>query len=221
MSRSLGQLERRARVSGSSRCRKLDGMRGRKIISLALGATIVMAGWFLFARLRRCDVAAERPVWSPDGEWVAASAMKACSIGLVTDYSVFVTLRPKSTASSQRNHAVVFETAGASEPPTLSWISGHDLIVKVNDEGRVVSSKHELGSIRITYKVPTSIWDRLGTVESDHLRAERESEELHTKGKLSKDDLRVGGEISAAVAKERSDFRQWVVANASVDDSPR
>ena len=205
-------------------------MTGRKIIVLLLGASAIGGASCLFiaravicgARAVRCDEFVEQHVQSPDGESVATSTLKACPVGLlsVTNYSVSVALSLKSRASSSTSETSVFELAEAAEAPTLTWVNGRGLVLVVKDIGEVRVSKYEVGSVRIRYTVPGWIWEKLGTIEADRLKGERESQELYNVGKLSKDDLRVSIETEEAVARERSNFRQWIIANATVEGPP-
>jgi hypothetical protein len=130
-----------------------------------------------------------------------------------------VTLDSKSPASFLKTPVKIFDTYGAAEPPTLTWASEHELVLKVNDMGRVETSMHGVGDVRIKYTAAKWMWDNLGSVESDRLREERESRELYKRGKLSSDDLRVSREITDGAAKERSHFRQWILDNATVEDT--
>jgi hypothetical protein len=198
-------------------------MRGRKIIVLLFGASAISGSACLFmARAVRCDEIVEPPVRSPDGESVATSTLKSCPVGFLssTNYSVSVALSFQSPASSSKTETSVFESADATEVPTLTWVNGHELVLKVNDIGAVQVSKHEAGDVRISYTVPRWIWDRLGTIEADRLHSERESQDLYKAGKLSKEDLRASIGTEDVVAEEQAKFRQWVIANATVEDPP-
>jgi hypothetical protein len=131
-----------------------------------------------------------------------------------------VALSLKSLSSSSTNKTSVFESADAAEVPTLTWLNEHELVLRVNDIGEVQISKHEVGDVRIRYTVPKWIWNNLGTIETDRLNSERESQDLYKAGKLSKDDLRASIGTEDAVARERANFREWVIANATVEDPP-
>jgi hypothetical protein len=97
-------------------------------------------------------------------------------------------------------------------------VNGHELALRVNDIGEIRVSKHKVGDVKISYTVPKWIWDRLGTFEADRLRSEHESQDLYKSGKLSKEDLRASIATEDAVGEEHAKFRQWVIANATVDD---
>ena len=189
------------------------------IATLAIGGSACL----LVARMVRCDEIVESPVRSPDGESLATSTFRACPVGFLstTTCSVSVALSSRSAASPSNNETSVFESVDASEVPTLTWVNGHELRLRVNDIGEIQVSKHEVRDVRISYTVPKWIWDRLGTFETDRLRSERESQDLFKSGKLSKDDLRASIATEDAVAEEHAKFRQWVIANATVDDQPQ
>jgi hypothetical protein len=76
---------------------------------------------------------------------------------------------------SSNNQTSIFESVDASEVPTLTWVNGQELRLRVNDIGDIQASKHEVRGVRISYTVPKWIWDRLGTLEAERLRSERES----------------------------------------------
>ena len=143
-------------------------MTGRTIIGLLLGASAVggtaclFIGRTIIGRAVKCDEFIEQSVRSPDGEFVATSTSKACPVGLLssTNYSVSVALSSKSRASPSTDQALVFESAGAAEAPTVSWVNGHELLLRVKEIGEVRASKHELGDVAIRYTVPAWIWDR-------------------------------------------------------------
>lgn len=119
------------------------------------------------------------------------------------------------------NQTSIFESVDASEVPTLTWVNGQELRLRVNDIGDIQASKHEVRGVRISYIVPKWIWDRLGTLEAERLRSERESQELFKSGKLSKEDLRASIATEEAMGEEYAKFRQWVIANATEDDQPQ
>jgi hypothetical protein len=122
---------------------------------------------------------------------------------------------------SSNNQTSIFESVDASEVPTLTWVNGQELRLRVNDIGDIQASKHEVRGVRISYTVPKWIWDRLGTLEAERLRSERESRELFKSGKLSKEDLRASIATEEAMGEEYAKFRQWVIANATEDDQPQ
>ena len=128
-------------------------MIGRKIIALLVSASLIGGvAYFFITRTVRCDEIVEPPVRSPDGESVAISTLKACPVGLLssTNCSVSVVLRPESSASASKNDTSIFESADASEVPTLTWANGHELVLQVNDIGAVQVSKHEVGEVKIS-----------------------------------------------------------------------
>jgi hypothetical protein len=199
-------------------------MRGGKIIVSLIAASAIGCTAFLFvARLVRCDEIIEPPVRSPDGQSFATSTFRACPVGLLstTTCSVSVALNLKSAAFPSNNQTSIFESTDASEVPTLTWVNGHELALRVNDIGEIQLSKREVGGVRISYTVPKWIWDRLGKFEADRLRVENESQNLYRSGKLSKEDLRASIATENSVAEEHAKFRQWVLANATVDDQPQ
>ena len=198
-------------------------MRGRTIIVLLTAASLIGgSAYLLVARATRCDEVVEPPVRSPDGASVATSTFRACPVGLLstTTCSVSVVLSSGSAKSSS-DQTPIFESVDASEVPTLIWVNGHELRLRVNDIGDIQASKHEVRGIRISYTVPKWIWDRLGTLEAERLRSERESQELFKSGKLSKEDLRASIATEEAMGEEHAKFRQWVIANAIEDASPQ
>ena len=191
---------------------------------MLLTAVSVIGGsaYLLVARATRCDEVVEPPVQSPDGASVATSTFRACPVGLLstTTCSVSVVLSSGS-ATSSNDHTSIFESVDASEVPTLTWVNGHELRLRVNDIGDIQASKHEVRGVRISYAVPKWIWDRLGTLEAERLRSERESQELFESGKLSKEDLRASIATEEEMGEEHAKFRQWVIANATEDDQPQ
>ena len=199
-------------------------MRGRTIIVFLIAASVIGgSACLLVARAVRCDEVVEPPVRSPDGESLATSTFRACPVGLLstTTCSVSVALSSRSAASPSNNETSIFELADATEVPTLTWVNAHELRLRVNDIGEIQVSKHEVRDVKIRYTVPKWIWDRLGTLEADRLRGERESQDLFKSGKLSKDDLRASIATEDALAEEHARFRQWVIANATVGDQPQ
>ncbi len=173
--------------------------------------------------MAKCDEIVDLPVLSPDGLSSATSTLKACPTGLLstTTCSVSVALN-SNTASLPSNHETsIFESTDASETPTLHWVNGHELSLRVNDIGEIQLAKHAVGGIRITYTVPKWIWERLDAFEADRQRVESESQSLYKAGKLSKDDLSASIETENAVANENARFRQWVLANATVENQPQ
>ena len=198
-------------------------MQGRKAIVVTSGVfTGVCAVAYLFTGVishrSRCDQIAGGSVSSPDGRWVAVSAGNACPVGFlsVTDYSVSVKLGSKS-ANPLTKPTVIFESTDAGEPPTLSWVSQNELVVRLNDPGDVQTSKHENAGVKISYLVPRWIWMNTGTIEADRMREEAQARELYKDGKIDEKDLRSEIETTNAVAKERSGFRQWIADNATVE----
>jgi len=89
------------------------------------------------------------------------------------------------------------------------------LTLEVNGEGVVRVSKREFANVAINYVVPKSLWDNLGKIEADRLQKNTESGELYQAGKSSRDDLRVELELNRAGPEEWTNFRQWVLENAS------
>lgn len=169
----------------------------------------------------RCDFTSETPIWSPDGKWVVTATTRACPAGplSVTDYDVFVTLDARKAAGSTFAGPVqIFESGGTAEPPIISWNNTNDLRLRLAEEGTVKTSKHEVDDVRIRYVVPKWIWDRLGTIQTDHLQKDRNAEELFAAGKLSRDDMRITQQIDHSVAEERTKFRKWVLDSATVED---
>lgn len=199
-------------------------MRGGKIIVSLIAASVIGGTACLFvARMTRCDEIVELPVRSPDGQSFAASTFKACPVGLLstTTCSVSVVLNLKSPTSPSNSQTPIFESTDASEVPTLTWVNGHELALRVNDIGEILVSKRDVGGVKISYTVPKWIWDRSGTFEADRIRVESESQNLYNSGKLSKEDLRASIATENTVAEEGAKFRQWVLANATVDDQPQ
>jgi hypothetical protein len=198
-------------------------MRGRTIIVLLTAVSVIGgSAYLLLARATRCDEVVELPVRSPDGASVATSTFRACPVGLLstTTCSVSVVLSSGSATSSS-NETSIFESVDASEVPTLTWVNGHELRLRVNDIGDIQASKHEVRDVRISYTVPKWIWDRLGTLETERLRSERESQELFKSGRLSKEDLRASIATEEAMGEEHAKFRRWVTANATEEDQPQ
>jgi hypothetical protein len=198
-------------------------MRGRTIIVLLTAVSVIGgSAYLLVARATRCDEVVEPPVQSPDGASVATTTFRACPVGLLstTTCSVSVVLSSGS-ATSSNNQTSIFESVDALEVPSLTWVNGHELRLRVNDIGDIQASKHEVRGVRISYTVPKWIWERLGTFEAERLRSERESQELFKSGKLSKEDLRASTAIEEAMGEEHAKFRQWVMANATEDDQPQ
>ena len=196
-------------------------MRGRKIIVCLIAILAIgCSAFFLLSRATRCDEIVESPVPSPEGNSTAASTFRACPTGFLstTTCSVSVALISKSATSPSDTETSIFESADASEVPTLTWINEHELRLRVNDIGEIQASKHEVRGVKISYTVSKLIWDRLGTFEAEKLRVERQSQDLFQSGKLTKDDLRASIATEKAVADENAKFRQWVIANATVDD---
>jgi hypothetical protein len=194
-------------------------MRRRTIIVLMTAASVVGgSAYVLVAKVTRCDEIVELPLRSPDGAFAATATFRACPVGLLstTTCSVSVALSSGSAPSSNEGTSI-FESVDASEVPTLTWVSEHELRVRVNDIGNIQASKHEARGVRIGYTVPKWIWDRVGTFEAEHLRSERESKELYSSGKLSKDDLRATTATEDAMAEEHEKFRRWVMENATED----
>ena len=187
---------------------------------LLIGASAIVAACLLIARTVRCEEIIDSPVPSPNGKFVATSTLKACPIGFLspTNCSVSVALSPKSRPFYSKNETLIFESTDAAEVPTLRWLNGQELVLRVNDIGEVQFARHELEGVRITYTVPRWMWDRLGTIEADRLHSGRESQALYNAGKLTKDDLRASLQNEDATARERSSFRDWVIANATVED---
>ena len=186
------------------------------IVALAIGGF----AYLLLARAVRCDEIVELPVRSPDGQSSATTTFRACPTGFLstTTCSVSVVLNAKSATSPSNTPTSIFELTDASEVPTLTWVNGSELALRVNDIGEVQVAKRQVGDVRISYTVPRWIWDRLGTFETDRLREERQSQDLYKSGKISEEDLRGSIAVENAVAEEHAKFRQWVLANATVDD---
>ena len=136
----------------------------------------------------------------------------------MTDYDVSVNLSAKQAPGAPVAAPMqIFEIDDAAEQPHISWTNRNELKLELNDEGTVSVCKHEVADIKIKYVVPKWMWDSLGAIESDHVRDDRQSEELFKAGKMSQDDLRVSLQTIQAVAEERATFRQWVLDNATVD----
>jgi hypothetical protein len=187
-------------------------------------ALITTTGVVVFRSFVRCDSTEGARVRSPNGKWVVTSTSRACPAGplSVTNYDVFVTLRAQPAAGSRVPAPVhIFDSDDAAEPPNLTWASTNELRLELKEEGAIRTSKHEVENIRIEYVVPKWIWDSLGSIESDRLRDDRQSKELFNAGKISSNDLRVSLELTAAVAQQRTKFREWVLANATVEENPR
>jgi hypothetical protein len=120
------------------------------------------------------------------------------------------------TASSAKTDSErIFEIDGSSNPPAVTWASPNALVLKVNDEGAVKISRHELANVAINYVVPKWLSDNLGKIETDHLQQNKESEELYKSGKMTADDLRIELQTHQDSAEEWTKFRQWVSENAS------
>jgi hypothetical protein len=191
-----------------------------KRIAVTLGC-VVIAGLIVslfISRVIKCEDIEEPSIWSPDGKWVVKSITKACPAGplSVTNYDVIVTMSASLTGSSAKaGPERIFESDGSSNPPTITWASASALVLKANDEGAVRSSRHELANVAINYVVPKLLWEDLGKIETDHLRQDRESEELYRSGKMSSDDLRTSLQLNQYSAGEWTKFRQWVSENAS------
>jgi hypothetical protein len=134
----------------------------------------------------------------------------------VTNYDIIVTLSATPLALSADTGPVrIFENDGSSEPPNITWTSPNMLTLEVNGEGVVRVSKREFANVAINYVVPKSLWDNLGKIEADRLQKNTESGELYQAGKSSRDDLRVELELNRAGPEEWTNFRQWVLENAS------
>ena len=191
-----------------------------KRIAVTLGC-VVIAGLVVslfISRVIKCEDIEEPSIWSPDGKWVVKSMTKACPAGplSVTNYDVIVTMLASPTASSAKaGPERIFESDGSSNPPTIIWASANALVLKVNDEGAVRISRHDLANVAINYVVPKLLWEKLGKIEADHLRQDKESEELYKSGKMSSDDLRTSLQLNQHSAEEWTKFRQWVLENAS------
>jgi len=139
----------------------------------------------------------------------------------VTNYDVIVALATTQTqASAKVDRVQIFENFGSSEPPTITWASPNVLELEINSEGIVRVSKHEFANVTINYVIPNSLWDDLGKIEADRLQHDRESEELYQAGKSSRDDLRIELQLHRAGAEEWTNFRQWVLENASHERDP-
>jgi hypothetical protein len=196
-----------------------------KRIAVTLSAAVI-AGLIVslvIFRLARCEYIDEASVQSPDGKWVVKSTTRACPAGplSVTNYATMVTLSATAAAASANAGPVrIFESDGSSEPPTVTWANANLLVLQVNDEGAVRVSKHEFASVTINYMIPKRLWDNLGKIETVRLQQDRESEELHKAGKMSSDDLRVALKDNQAFTEERTNFRQWVLQNASYEGDP-
>jgi hypothetical protein len=201
-----------------------------KRIAVTLGSVVIaglIVGLVIFRIIKsediKCEDIDEPSIRSPDGKWVVNSTTKACPAGplSVTNYDVMVTLSPTPTAASAKVGPVrIFESDGSSQPPTITWASANVLVLELNDEGAVKVSKHEFANVTINYVVPKSLWDNLGKIETVRLQEDRESEELHKAGKMSSDDLRISLQINQAVAEGWTNFRQWVLENASYERGP-
>lgn len=191
----------------------------RVLVSLVCASMIPFAGYFLFARTGGCEESREPDVLSPNGQQVAAASMKACPAGFLssTNPSVFVNLRHGGTPTSKAT--LVFQLDDAAEPPTLTWTSGNELTVKLNDTGQVEVAKLESQGTKIHYTVPSWMLDRLGGVERTRLSRNRESEALYKTGRISEADFRGMSRTNDAVAQEQESFREWVSANASVENA--
>jgi hypothetical protein len=198
--------------------------RGKRI-AVTLGSVVIaglIVGLVIF-KFIKCEDIDEPPVRSPDGRWVVKSITRACPEGLLsaTNYDVIVTLSATPTVASTKAGPVrIFESDGSSNSPTITWARANVLVLEVNDEGAVRVSKHEFSNVTINYAVPKWLWDNLGEIETVHLQQDRESEELHKAGKINSDDLRIEIENNQAVAKEWTNFRQWVLENASHEGDP-
>jgi hypothetical protein len=191
-----------------------------KRIAVTLGCVVIAAliVSLFISRVIKCDEIEEPSIWSPDGKWVVKSITKACPAGplSVTNYDVIVTMLASPTASSAKaGPERIFESDGSSNPPTVTWASANALVLKVNDEGAVRISRHELANVAINYVVPKWLWDNLGKIETDHLQQNRESEELYKSGKMSSDDLRTSLQMNQYSGEGLTKFRQWVSENAS------
>lgn len=197
----------------------------RKRIAVALGSVVIagfIIGLFIF-RIIKCEDIDEPSVRSPDGKWDVKSTTKACPAGLLsaTNYDVFVTLAATPTAASvEANPVRIFESDGSSRPPTISWANANVLILELNDEGGVRVSKREFANVTINYVVPKWLWENLGKIETVRLQRNRESEELYKIGKISSDDLRTSLKIEQAYAEDWTNFRKWVLENASHEGDP-
>ena len=201
-----------------------------KRIAVTLGSVVIgcvviaglIVGSVIF-RIPKCQDIDDPSVRSPDGKWVVQSTTKACPAGLlsVTNYDVFVTLAAMPTAASANVGPLrIFECDGCAEPVNMTWASASVLVLKIADIGVVRVSKHEFEGVTINYVVPKWLLDNLSHIETDRLQGDREDEKLHKAGKSSSDDLRISLQINQAYAKELTNFRQWILENASLERDP-
>jgi hypothetical protein len=173
--------------------------------------------------ITKCEDIDDPPVRSPDGKWVVQSTTKACPAGplSVTNYAVIVTLAATATAASAKARPVrIFESDDSAEPPTITWAGANVLVLKVDAVGEVRVSKHEFANVTINYVVTKWLWDRFGDIEAYRRQRDREAEELYKAGKASSDDLRIYLQADQGVAEEWTNFRQWVLENASHERVP-
>jgi hypothetical protein len=194
--------------------------RNSLITVVAIAAIVIATGGFVACSISKCNNFDETSARSPDGKWVATSTVRECPLGLLscTDYSVFVTLSAGLAALHPIPDPVrILEDDGAAEPPSVTWTGTNEVTLKLADFGTVITSKHEVGNIRIKYVVAKWIWDRLGKTETLRVQEDRDSERLFKAGKMTRDDLQISRNINHDAADERTNFRQWIRDNATVE----